>query len=1251
MKYFNPFFRLSWVILSIFLMGCNASKPSYGPQVRGWADQSLPDKPVEHTVYLAGDIGKYKNKDAGRVHKVLSRILPQADANSVFLSLGDNIYPAGLPAKASGTKREVAEKKLTASLDLLKGFAGKAYYIAGNHDWRAGLQGIRAQEKFIEQYPGVNAEFVPNNGCPGPKAVTLGKNLVMVTIDTEQWLRDMAFNTRCPTISREVMLKKTENILKAHEGKNIIMALHHPVFSDGPHGGHFSVADHLFPLKNVVNGLYLPLPGLGSLYPMIRGSGISVEDIPNEEYQALKEGLMDMAKLRRRVIFTSGHAHSLQYFKEAGNHFIVSGAASKRNYVKNNGKARFAHSAKGFVKLINYKDGSVWMEVVEPKDQGNAQEVVFRQKLLGPTPPDKFMDIPADSTVEVVPGPIYEAGWLKRFFFGDHYRDVWLAPIEVPVVDLGRKKGGLTLIEKGGGQQTMSLKLKGADGKLYTFRSIQKDPSKAIPEKLRNTAADDIVQDQISASIPYGAFAAQYMQESAGIYHTNPELVYIPDDPALGRFRPMFGGMLAMFEEDVDESWENTGKFGETENAVGTETMLDDLEDDSDNRIDQKAFLRVRLFDMLVGDWDRHGGQWRWAEFEKPEGDGLIFRPVPEDRDNVFFKFDGLIPWIASRKWALRKFQTFDKTIRDIKGLNYNGRHLDKRAFSELDKQDWLAVADTLQIRLTHSNMKRALKKSFPDTAYSLTGKVIFEKLKNREDNLKAIARRYYKTLAREVDVWGSHNSEFFEVERMNADSTRVTVYNSNDEGEKERKLYQRMFRTNETREIRLYALGDRDFIHVTGHVTDGIEVRIVGGKGKDVMVDRSTVNGWKHHTKYYDTKQRLGRELRARKYPRPANQVNPSTETKLLTKDDPEVHKIDRQSYQYDVVTPLVNIGFNQDDGFFLGGGATLETHAFRKKPYASRHRLEGAFAFKFEGYNFSYQGDFTELVGNLDLQVDLKAFAPNFQNNFYGFGNETRKNDRGESFFRVTYDQYIAQPSLSGALGDYGEFNVGPEYQYIDVGPNNGRFISDPEAAVDDETFKARQFGGLRLKFGFNTLTGNSVYPKNGFSWDAWGKSLLGLDQYSADFSRFGSEVSAYYTFDPLSTTLALRAGGATNTGDFEFFHANTLGGENKARGQGKLRGFRRDRFTGRSSVYQNTELRIKLFDFHTYLFPGQFGIMGLNDVGRVWADGENSSLWHHGYGGGFWLMPVKRVVFTGTYSISDQNELINVNAGFRF
>lgn len=93
----------------------------------------------------------------------------------------------------------------------------------------------------------------------------------------------------------------------------------------------------------------------------------------------------------------------------------------------------------------------------------------------------------------IVPAKDYEAGFLHELFFGAHWRELWITPVKVGIVDLNKYGGGLTPTEKGGGLQTKALKFKGADGKEYKFRSLDKDPKKTLPLELQESIAKDII--------------------------------------------------------------------------------------------------------------------------------------------------------------------------------------------------------------------------------------------------------------------------------------------------------------------------------------------------------------------------------------------------------------------------------------------------------------------------------------------------------------------------------------------------------------------------------------------------------------------------------------------------------------------------------------------------------------------------------------------------------------------------------------
>lgn len=131
---------------------------------------------------------------------------------------------------------------------------------------------------------------------------------------------------------------------------------------------------------------------------------------------------------------------------------------------------------------------------------------------------------------------------------------------------------------------------------------------------------------------------------------------------------------------------------------------------------------------------------------------------------------------------------------------------------------------------------------------------------------------------------------------------------------------------------------------------------------------------------------------------------------------------------------------------------------------------------------------------------------------------------------------------------------------------------------------------------------------------------------------------------TADP-RFVLALRVGGAANLGSYEFYQANTLGGKSN------LRGYRSRRFSGDHTVFQNTELRFKLFNVHSRLFNGQSGFLVFHDIGRVWVNGEDSNLWHSGYGFGMWLTPFEFTAMSLNYNASVEDKLITFTLDFLY
>src|SRR5918911_1101392 len=196
-----------------------------------------------------------------------------------------------------------------------------------------------------------------------------------------------------------------------------------------------------------------------------------------------------------------------------------------------------------------------------------------------------------------------------------------------------------------------------------------------MPAELAGTFAENVLQDQISSSNPYAPIAVAALAEAAGIFHTTPEIVFVPASPRLDTFINDFANTVCLFEERPNGNEENNAAFGNAKSIINSEKLEERLYADNTQHVDQKEFLKARLFDMLTGDWDRHQDQWLWAAFK--ENGKTIYKPIPRDRDQAFAKLDGIIPSMAQKPWVVRSTKNFDYKIHDVPGLMMSGTFLD----------------------------------------------------------------------------------------------------------------------------------------------------------------------------------------------------------------------------------------------------------------------------------------------------------------------------------------------------------------------------------------------------------------------------------------------------------------------------------------------------------------------------------------------------------------------------------------------
>jgi hypothetical protein len=815
----------------------------------------------------------------------------------------------------------------------------------------------------------------------------------------------------------------------------------------------------------------------------------------------------------------------------------------------------------------------------------------------------------------VIAGIEYKKSKLHQFLWGKNYRDEWTTPVHIPVLDPDRFSGGISPLRLGGGRQTETLHFLNGAGDRYVFRSVNKTYTRALPEIAQGSFVESIANDQISTNHPYGALIVPDLAAAAGIYHTNPKYYVMRRGDSLQEFNDQFAGMLGLVEERPDKSHTDEASFGEPENIISTENMLEKITEENDHFVDQHFYVKTRLFDMLIGDWGRHQDNWRWAKFD--QGPFKIYRPVPKDRDQIFAVFEGFFMGIIKSVAGLNQLQSFDHKIKDIRWYNFPALDIDRRFTNALDKQIWTDSARALQTYLTDAVIDSAVS-SMPPEIYAVSGKDIAEKIRSRRNDIVTYAEDYYRFLSNEVDIAGSLEKEIFLVEKED-DGTRVSIVRINKNGEVKQEVFKRKFYVNETREIRLYGLDGQDVFHITGNGNNPILIRLIGGNSTDsLLVETPNTSG----IRYYGLENNVtasGNRIMMK-------QRNDT----LITHYNWEERKIASSGVKK-------TLFYDDLYRFHIGLGYGITTHSWRKDPYGAKHAIGLNYSLTENSFHPYYRGSIIDFIGKWAL--DLRAGYDGARRvNFFGIGNESELITQDTRFHWLRTSHFYSGMGVSRKFLSKHLFRINILYDGVKVLPKEGRLVTKDAEFIEPSVLDYKHFGSAILGYDFLSVDDNIV-PSKGFYFNTALSFTQNLKEKNRSFRNLTSDLGIYL---PLARplTLAIKAGAATMSGEPEFYQLNTLGGNFQ------LRGYERFRFYSKHHFYNQNELRW-LPEVRSRIFNGRAGLMALFDNGRAWHPGETSDKWHFGYGGGVILVPFNKIAMGLTYAVSKEDKEFN----FRF
>jgi len=1222
--------KIILIFTLLFISACATYEAQY--EINDKQENFPQDKTIAHSFYLIGDGGNSPIGEQSEAIKDFKTELEKASKNSTAIFLGDNIYPVGLPKKGENG-RAFAEHQLNTQAGAVKNYKGEAIFIPGNHDWYSnGLKGLKRQEKYIENILGKNS-FLPENGCPIEK-INISEDIVLIIIDTQWYITDWDkhpnLNDDCEFKTRARFIDEYESLIKKARGKTTIVAMHHPMYTNGPHGGQFDFKSNM-----------LPLPGIGTLKNVIRKTGgVSNTDQQNLRYRELKDRIVTLSQENEKVIFVSGHEHSLQFLKEDNLHQIISGAGSKTTATRNVGGGIFSYGAPGYSIIDVFKDGSSTVRFYSSKDD----KIIFKSEVLEAD--DLKLDINYNknddkSTIasvytneETTKSNFYKSLW------GERYRKYFSTKVKAPNVNLDTLFGGLIPIRKGGGHQSKSLRMEDKQGREYIMRALKKNAvqyiqavvftEQYVTPEFENTGTENLLMDAFTASHPYVPFTIATLSKAVDVYYTSPKLYYVPKQEALGKFNTEFGNELYMIEERTGDGHGDKESFGFSNKLISTYDMLEKIRKNENHIVDEPHYIRARLFDMLIGDWDRHEDQWRWAVFKEDEK--TIYRAIPRDRDQAFSLMDdgALMKFGTFIIPPIRLLRSYEAHLKDPKWFNLEPFPLDVALITNSGKAVWDEQIEFLQNNLTDQVIDEAFL-HFPEEVRDETITILKKKLQGRRANLKTMANDYFKIVNKYATIRGTDKDDYFEIERLPNGITSVKVFRII-KGEKEELFRERIYKPNETKEIWVFGLDDDDYFEVKGDATSKIKLRISGGQNKDTY---NIVNGNKIHV--YDYKSKASK--------------TEANKGKFHFSDEYFTNIYDYKKIKYNSRTIVPVIGFNPDDGFKLGLGGLFIKNGFVGENFVSQHKLSGFLFFATNGFSLDYNGEFENVCKNVNLGVQSYFTSHNYAINFFGYGNSTLnlntdpnpgEEEQTLDYNRVRKSSFLLSPSLI-KNGEYGsKLSFGINYETVEIENTEGRFLDD--YFQTDEEFERQHFVGAEISYGFKNKD-YIAFPTLGLDFLLNFGYKNNVDN-SNNFSYLIPSLAIDYKLVPNGQlVLATKAKSHLIFGDdFEFYQAATIGASDG------LRGYRNQRFTGKSSFYQITDLRYSFKQFKTSVLPIEFGVYGGFDYGRVWVSDDlvsditfNKDKLNTSIGGGLFLNMADML----TANIS----LFNSNDGLRF
>lgn len=775
---------------------------------------------------------------------------------------------------------------------------------------------------------------------------------------------------------------------------------------------------------------------------------------------------------------------------------------------------------------------------------------------------------------------------LYNKLWGEHYRTLYSLPITVPAVTLQSLWGGVKVVEQAADfqglllennkQQLCLLKPLGGYTTFIESKFFQEVYNKKV---FKNTYLDQFIGDAYTIINPYTFISADYLARSSGLSSNNSRIFYLPEHST----RDTVANGTSIENKLV--SVIDVPDFNTRPNILLTEELLDTLQANKNFQVDQVLYIRERLLDMLIGDWNKIPENWNWLG--RSEGDSILYAPIVIDRNHAFTKVDGVLFKQMLRVLGLGFIVNYDASPKSVRKENTLGFALDMALTSQSDVSVWTGQARFIRQTLTDSIIDKAFSR-LPKGIEGKEIKRITRIIKERREKLEVIAKNYFASLQQTPVLTGTNRSDRFVIDRHNPDSLFIQMYDQ----QTGQRVFDRKYSRKKTKEIWLYGLEGDDRFEVSGRANKEVPVFLIAGKGKNTY------------------RMEPGHHIRVYEYESGKAALDTVPHVKKVFSDIPEIHQYDYNKIKYHKMSFTPWGIYDSDKGFSLGTFFTYTMYGFKRSPFTYQHRI---------GYNyiqgFVYQGIFPSYDGKKSFNIDATISSRRNFYNFFGFGNNTEGyKDAKKNYNRVHIRQFKLSPSFHLDFSEKERLVVQASWEMFKAKETNDRFINQfyPE---DHRIFKTNLFIDLGLSFHTEKEICSFIPKLGGTLTGGW---KMNLKDASRNFPYAEASVELDVKITDRLTWATMAKTQQLFNNKYEFYQAAST----------ELRGYRDNRFIGKQSFYQYSDIRLDMGKLKNPFTPLKYGVFAGFDYGRVWFPGEQSKRWHTSYGGGIWLTLINKI-----------------------